>query len=65
MKILLDYDEVTGTIFDARGNGIGCCMGLETQKYSVGIDTATLITLKKAGFDGDEIVKMKDAEVIV
>jgi hypothetical protein len=56
MKILLEYDQTTGGIYDARGMCCGTLMG--ATGFDTGCQRFTaneLVGLKNAGFTAEEI----------
>ena len=60
MKILLDYDPQTGMIRDNSGLLIFTWQGLDghEHKEDKGKDIESLVTLKNAGFDTNEIIEL-------
>jgi len=56
-KVTLNYDENTGQLTDASGINIGGYMGIKSVEADT-LEVSSVIKLKDAGFDADEIVKM-------
>ncbi len=64
-KIILNYDPITGCIYDKLEVLVGTCMGIipfseqEVQGQEITGSTKTILELKRAGFSVDEIIKIK------
>ncbi len=56
-KVTLNYDEATGQLIDALGINVGVYMGIKSVETDA-LGVSSVIKLKDAGFDADEIVKM-------
>lgn len=59
MKVVLEFDPVTGNISDLNGTYIACCSWLDFDKHKTGATGAqvdTLTKLKDAGFEAEEII---------
>ena len=60
MKVVVEYDPVTGTISDNEGTYIGCWVGL--KHFEEGLSNSgveVLIKLKDAGYTAEEVVQLK------
>lgn len=63
-KILLDFDEVTGSVCDATGYYVGTYLEIKGHKQDETMELGKIIKLKDAGFDTDEIIKMNKEGLI-
>lgn len=66
MKIVLELDEA-GNITDSNGYSAGfhpCVQPFEWVEKSDQTDIESIIKLKNAGFDTDEIIELRKKELI-
>lgn len=66
-KIVLNFDDTTGMVYDANEIYIGCNLTLKSfdatdAKSGVPIDD--LVKLRNAGFTNDEIIELKRKELL-
>lgn len=66
-KIVLEYDDSTGFVYDSTGLYIGTNLSLKPfdatdEKASVPIDD--LVKLRNAGFTTDEIIELKRKDLL-
>lgn len=67
-KVLLNYDEAGGNIYDGNGNFVCVYTGVlnpvepENQQTKSSIDE--IIALNKAGFSAAEIIELKQSRLI-
>ena len=67
MKVIIEYDPVTGQLSDKNGVMIATWMGLQADDAAVvgtAVDTEKLVKLKNAGFTADELVELRRKELI-
>jgi len=64
MKIVLNYDPMTGNMTDESGMLVSTYMGLERLNIENMGKTDKIIELKKAGFLVEDILKLKREGVI-
>ena len=65
MKVIVEYNAVTGEIKDAAGGAVFLCGMIpfdEIEQAQVN-DIDGMIKLKNAGFTADEIIAMKKAGI--
>lgn len=64
MKIILDYDEVTGTLTDIQGSTV-VYLGLKGfGEEDIKADVEDIIELVKLGVAPEDVIKMKNNGVI-
>ena len=63
MKITLNYDPMTSQVTDNDGSLIATWAGLETHEAK-NDDVETLVKLKNAGFETDDIIELRRKELI-
>lgn len=65
-KVVVEYDESTGQVYDAIGTPIIMWAGLQHfgEAQDSGVSVRDVIKLKEAGFSAEEIVTMKDGGVL-
>jgi len=64
MKVLIEYNEVTGQMTDVDGIQVGTWMNINSFELNSGVSVEVLIKLKNAGYTADEIIQMKNKEII-
>lgn len=64
-RVILEYDEATAQITDATGCMVGTWGGLKSfDSTNESVPASTLIKLKEAGFDAEEIIAMNKAGML-
>ena len=66
MKVIIEYDQLNGTMYDKAGAMIGTWHALDHfgTPDDQGATVRDLIKLKEAGFSAEEIVAMKEGGVL-
>lgn len=64
MKILLDYDQATGTMTDANGAIVGTWAGAKGFEMEPTVSVRDLVKMKDAGFTAEDIVELKNSGVL-
>ncbi|MCZ4284569.1 hypothetical protein O4H29_06940 [Marinobacter salarius] len=67
-KVIVEYEDSSGTIFDANGMNVGTWHNLEhfgePDAQGGSMKPRDLIALKEAGFTAEDLVTMRDGGVI-
>lgn len=66
-KIVLEFDETNGMVYDANQLYIGCNIALkpfDATDAPRGVPIDDLVKLRNAGFTTDEIIELKRKELL-